>query len=110
MAQVMVIAKQGGVPRAFTRGETVSEFHWAPDGRSIAYLARESPGAGGASISDGIVADDVRELARLWVIDVGLMRVAPRHGRSLAPGSICLGWDAGHVMADRDRSSSGRCV
>ena len=67
--QVYVMSADGGDATALTSAKNgVSSYRWSPDGKSIAYLAEDddAPQEG-----DGPqVADDERNLDRLWVIDV----------------------------------------
>lgn len=66
--QVYVQPAAGGEPTALTaRKFGVDAFHWSPDGRHIAYLAREdsAPEEG----SGPQVADQEGSLARLWILD-----------------------------------------
>jgi dipeptidyl aminopeptidase/acylaminoacyl peptidase len=67
--QVYLMPADGGAPTALTsRKQGVSNFRWSPDGKSIAYLAKDDTAP---SEDDGPqIADDERQLERLWVIDV----------------------------------------
>jgi dipeptidyl aminopeptidase/acylaminoacyl peptidase len=68
-AQILVLSRDGGAPVQLTqRKYGVTSFRWSPDGRSIAYLARED--AAPDEDRDPQIADDERDLARLWVVDV----------------------------------------
>lgn len=64
----------GGAAAALTACKNgVSAFHWSPDGASIAYLAKDDTAP---SEDDGPqIADDERQLERLWVIDVAAKKV-----------------------------------
>jgi dipeptidyl aminopeptidase/acylaminoacyl peptidase len=45
----------------------VQSFHWSPDGGSIAFLAKADDAPDG---SDPQLADDERQIARLWLLDL----------------------------------------
>ena len=64
----------GGAAAALTACKNgVSAFHWSPDGASIAYLAKDDTAP---SEDDGPqIADDERQLERLWVIDIATKKV-----------------------------------
>jgi dipeptidyl aminopeptidase/acylaminoacyl peptidase len=67
--QIYVMPEGGGEASAVTDAERgVSAFHWSPDGARIAFLAQAGADA---KADDAKVADDDRDLDRLWVIDVG---------------------------------------
>jgi dipeptidyl aminopeptidase/acylaminoacyl peptidase len=66
--QIYTMPVNGDVPVALTaRQYGVQNFHWSPDSRAIAYLAKDDPAPG----EDGgpQIADDERGLARLWIVD-----------------------------------------
>ncbi len=94
-SEVYVVPAAGGAATALTaRKAGVERFRWSPDGRQIAYLAKadDTPAADGPQL-----ADDPRELPRLWILDL-----ATQTTRSLGPA----GWriddfqwrDNGHVL------------
>jgi len=67
--QVYLVPAGGGDPVALTdRKFGVERFHWAPDGRQIAYLAKVDD----APVEDDgpQVADRAGDLSRLWIIDL----------------------------------------
>jgi len=67
--QVYLAPADGGEAVALTaRKNGVQSFHWAPDGRSIAYLAKDDDAPGGDTGPQ--VADRDSDLAGLWVVDV----------------------------------------
>lgn len=72
--QVTLMA-DGGETTALTSAKNgVSAFRWSPDGKSIAYLAKDDDAP---SEDDGPqIADDERQLERLWVIDVASKKAA----------------------------------
>jgi len=67
--QVYLMPAGGGAAAALTACKNgVSDFRWSPDGRAIAYLAKDG---NAPSEDDGPqIADDERQLERLWVVDV----------------------------------------
>jgi len=68
--QVYVIPRTGGEARAVTASPSgVTDFRWSPDGKQIAYLAREPDLERDVNVPH--VADRVQDLERLWVTDVG---------------------------------------
>ncbi|HWA31608.1 MAG TPA: S9 family peptidase [Rhizomicrobium sp.] len=70
--QVYVMA--GGDTTALTSAKNgVSAFRWSPDGKSIAYLARDDNAP--SEDDSPQIADDERQLERLWVIDVATKKV-----------------------------------
>ena len=67
--QVYLLPLDGAEPRAITTSATdISDFRWSPDGKQIAYLARESDPA--KRDDDPKIADREQDLERLWVIDL----------------------------------------
>lgn len=72
--QVYLRPASGGNVRALTSSKNgVSDFRWSPDGKAIAYLAKDNdspPEDEGPQI-----ADDERQLERLWVVDVATKKV-----------------------------------
>ena len=93
--EIYVVPAAGGAATALTaRKAGVERFRWSPDGRQIAYLAKtdDAPDADGPQL-----ADDPRELSRLWILDL-----ATQTTRSLGPA----GWriddvqwrDSGHLL------------
>ncbi|THD58415.1 MAG: S9 family peptidase [Phenylobacterium sp.] len=94
-SQVYAVPAAGGTATALTaRKAGVDRFRWSPDGRQIAYLAKadDTPAADGPQ-----VADDPRQLPRLWILDL-----ATRTTRSLGPAGWRiddLQWrDGGHLL------------
>jgi len=67
--QVYTMPAGGGAATGLTSAKNgVSAYRWSPDGKSIAYLAKDDAAP---SEDDGPqVADDERQLSRLWVVDV----------------------------------------
>jgi dipeptidyl aminopeptidase/acylaminoacyl peptidase len=67
--QVWLMPAKGGTAVALTACKNgVSSFHWSPDGKAIAYLAKDDTAP---SEDEGPqVADDERQLERLWVVDI----------------------------------------
>jgi dipeptidyl aminopeptidase/acylaminoacyl peptidase len=80
--QVYVVPRSGGEARSLTAsGSDVTDFRWSPDGKQIAYLAREPD-----SKRDGNaphIADHEQDVERLWVLDL-----ASGSTRTLTNGSI----------------------
>ena len=67
--QVYKMAAAGGEPSALTvRKYGVDRFRWSPDGRTIAYLAKEDSAQ--EQDSGPQIADAQGNLARLWIVDV----------------------------------------
>jgi len=65
-------AISGGATPLTSAKNGVSDFRWSPDGKSIAYLAKDDAAP---SEDDGPqIADDERQLERLWVIDIATMK------------------------------------
>ncbi len=78
--QVYVIRMDGGEANQLTSGtNAVSEFRWAPDGKQIAFLAPEPKTPGeekkATDKDDGKVADEERDLPRLWIVDLASKQV-----------------------------------
>ena len=67
--QVYLMPSDGGAATALTsRKFGVSSFHWSPDGKAIAYLAKDDSAP---SEDEGPqIADDERVRERLWVVDI----------------------------------------
>lgn len=94
--QVYLMPAEGGDATPLTAAKNgVSDYRWSPDGKSIAYLAEDDDAP---QDSDGPqVADDERNLDRLWVINT-----TTNHVRKL--GIIGyrideIAWqDAGHLL------------
>ncbi|MBS0274177.1 MAG: S9 family peptidase [Proteobacteria bacterium] len=73
--QVWLMPAAGGAAAALTACKNgVSDFHWSPDGTSIAYLAKDD--AAPSEDEGPQIADDERELDRLWTIDIATKKVA----------------------------------
>ena len=93
--QVYVVPAAGDAATALTaRKAGVERFRWSPDGRQIAYLAK----ADDTAAADGPqLADDPRQLPRLWILDL-----TTQTSHSLSPA----GWriddfqwrDGGHLL------------
>jgi dipeptidyl aminopeptidase/acylaminoacyl peptidase len=67
--QVYVAAGDGGAAVAVTHARFgVTRFHWSPDAKSIAYLAKSDDAP--AADSGPQVADNEAALSRLWVMDL----------------------------------------
>jgi dipeptidyl aminopeptidase/acylaminoacyl peptidase len=67
--QVYLTTLDGAEPRAVTSSATdISDFRWSPDGKQIAYLAREPDPD--RRDDDPKIADREQDLERLWVIDL----------------------------------------
>lgn len=66
--QIYLLPLDGGEARALTSAQPVREFHWSPDGKRIAFLARAVPTK--SNDSDAQVADREEELPRVWTLDV----------------------------------------
>jgi dipeptidyl aminopeptidase/acylaminoacyl peptidase len=65
--QVYTLPANGGEPVAVTAHKPgVDAYHWSPDGKSLAYLAREE---GNQDENAPQVADAESDLRRLWIID-----------------------------------------
>lgn len=95
--QVYALPRGGGEPSAVTAQRNgVTSFHWSADGRTIAYLAKDDDAPDGES--DPQVADDPRNLAQLWLIDV-----AAKQRRKLGKRGLRIDefqWqDATHILA-----------
>jgi dipeptidyl aminopeptidase/acylaminoacyl peptidase len=70
-AQVYVMPTDGGEARAVTaNAHGVSDFHWSPDGKQIAFLGREPKSEQGKNDNDAQIADREQDLERLWVVDL----------------------------------------
>ena len=99
-AQVLLLSPEGSAPAQLTtRKYGVTAFRWSPDGRSIAYLAKDD--AAPEEERGPQVADDERELARLWVVDVATRSSRPLGGAGEAHYRIDeFEWqDVAHVLA-----------
>ena len=72
--QVYMMPADGGDATPLTSAKNgVSAYRWSPDGKSIAYLAKDDTAP---SEDDGPqVADDERQLERLWTIDIASKNV-----------------------------------
>jgi dipeptidyl aminopeptidase/acylaminoacyl peptidase len=67
--QVYLMPLDGAEPHAVTTSATdISDFRWSPDGKQIAYLAREPDPT--KRDDDPKIADREQDLERLWVIDL----------------------------------------
>lgn len=73
--ELAYLSNRGGAPQVYLDGvpltkakHGVGAFHWSPDGAAIAYLAKDDDAP--ASDRGPQVADDERQLARLWILDV----------------------------------------
>jgi dipeptidyl aminopeptidase/acylaminoacyl peptidase len=67
--QVYVMEADGSAATAVTgRKNGVTSFHWSPDGLALAYLAQDDDSP--ATDSGPQLADDVRSLPRLWILDL----------------------------------------
>jgi dipeptidyl aminopeptidase/acylaminoacyl peptidase len=95
--QVYVVPRNGGDARAVTSNPLgVSAFRWSPDGKEIAYRARE-PGSEGDA-NGPHVADRPDDLERLWIVEVATGAV-----RQVTRGEVRIDefeWlDSGHLLA-----------
>lgn len=78
--QVYIMPIGGGDAAKLTSQKNgVSSFHWSPDGKMIAYLAKGDDAPNGDEGPQ--IADDERNLPRLWLIDV-----ASKTARGLSKG------------------------
>jgi len=102
--QIYALSGSGAEPIALTASKFgVEKFHWSPDGRRIAYLARQDTGP---DPNEGAqVADLEANLPRLWVMDVN-----SRQTRSLGSAGLRIAdfqWqDTMHLLvaaSDRPR-------
>jgi dipeptidyl aminopeptidase/acylaminoacyl peptidase len=67
--QVYAMPAAGGEPTPITAQKNgVTTFHWSPDGRMIAYLGKDDDAPTADSLPH--IADDARNLAHLWLIDI----------------------------------------
>jgi dipeptidyl aminopeptidase/acylaminoacyl peptidase len=72
--QVYVMPTDGGEAHPVTNSATpVSDYHWSPDGKQIAYLAA-APEQGKAD-NDAQIADREQDLERLWVADLASRKI-----------------------------------
>jgi dipeptidyl aminopeptidase/acylaminoacyl peptidase len=96
--QIYTMPAEGGSAVKLTEQKNgVSSFRWSPDGKALGYLARADdapPGDEGPHI-----ADDQRDLARLWLIDL-----MSRNVRSVGEPGYRIDdfqWqDASHLLVD----------
>ncbi len=69
--QVYVMPTDGGEAHALTASTTgVSDYHWSPDGKQVAFLAREPEPEQSKADNDAQIADREQDLERLWVVDL----------------------------------------
>jgi len=69
--QVYVMPTDGGEAHAVTASTTgVTDYHWSPDGKQVAFLAPEPEPEQGKTDSDAQIADREQDLERLWVLDL----------------------------------------
>ncbi len=102
--QVYAMQAAGGEPVALTAQKNgVTSFHWSPDGRTIACLAKGDDAPDAQSVPH--LADDARNLAQLWLVDLSSKQV-----RNLGKAGFRIDefqWqDATHLLAiasDRPR-------
>lgn len=94
--QVYVMPAGGGDAAALTSAKNgVSSFQWSPDGKFIAYLAKDDTAP---SEDEGPqIADDERQLERLWVIDAAT-RKATRIGATGYRIDAFAWQDASHIL------------
>ena len=80
--QVYVMPRSGGEAQALTAsGSDVTDFRWSPDGKQIAYLAREPDTDRDSNAAH--IADREQDVERLWILDL-----ASGSARRLTNGSI----------------------
>ncbi len=78
-AQVLLLSPDGAAPVQLTsRRYGVTAFRWSSDGHSIAYLARDD--AAPDEDHGAQIADDARQLPRLWMADVASRSSRPLGG------------------------------
>ena len=83
--QVYVMPTDGGEAHAVTASTTgVTDYHWSPDGKQIAFLAREPEPEQGKTDNDAQIADREQDLERLWVVDLASEENSPTYSRRLA--------------------------
>jgi dipeptidyl aminopeptidase/acylaminoacyl peptidase len=78
--QIFLIRVDGGEASALTSGKNgVNSFSWSPDGSRIAYLAPEPKSEAdekkATDKDDANVADQEKQLPRIWTIDVATKKV-----------------------------------
>jgi dipeptidyl aminopeptidase/acylaminoacyl peptidase len=89
-AQIFLINPQGGEPTQLTSHKApIQSFEWAPDGRSIAFIAEEAREVKSKS-KPPIVVDEDHRFAQLWIVEVASQQI-----RQLTRGSrhiVAFNW------------------